>query len=86
MSVTQTNKKEKRANCFYSKGKKNDKGRRKKPHVHIRLINFIYQIGEVSSLSKICLLPLHTVLSDPKTNLLSLSALITSIISFFKDE
>ena len=40
----------------------------------------IYEIGEISSLGKICLLPLHTILNDPKTNLLGLLALITSTL------
>ena len=42
------------------------------------------QIGNISSLGKICLLLLHTILNDPKTNLLSLLALVTSIIPFLK--
>ena len=52
--------------------------------VNTKLINSIYEIGEISSLGKICLLPLHTILNDPKTNLLGLLALITSIIPFLK--
>ena len=54
--------------------------------VNTKLINSIYQIGKISSLGKICLLPLHTILNDPKTNLWGLLALITSIIPFFKDK
>ena len=54
--------------------------------VNTKLINSIYEIGEISPLGKICLLPLHTILNDPKTNLLGLLALITCTIPFFKDK
>ena len=54
--------------------------------INTKLISSIYEIGEISSLGKSCLLPLHTILNDPKTNLLGLLALITSIIPLFKDK
>ena len=38
--------------------------------VYTQLIILPFQIGEISSLGKICLLPLQTILNEPKANLL----------------
>ena len=87
MSVTQK-KKGNRGQIVFTQRRRKMKMEEKKFFmfiVYTRLIILPFQIGEVSSLGKICLLPLQTILNEPKTNLLRLLALITSIIPFFKD-
>ena len=75
MRLTQT-KKVNREQIVLLKGEKNSLREEKKFFmfiVYTKLINSIYQIGEISSLGKICLLPLHTILNDPKKSIKPIS-------------